>query len=145
MKHLKKFNEATDNFEQELKEFCENNLAYLLDEGQLLVQSLTGHIQRLPRHIPPRSTVVDNRRLIKVQLHFDQVKDWDEIKDQMIPFLIRLTNQYEVVEKNKENVDIYIFTLKNSGGDKVEFRIKDLIEDNVEITDIEQIRLFVQE
>ncbi len=34
MKHLKPFNEAVgDTFKEELKDFCETNLAYLLDDG----------------------------------------------------------------------------------------------------------------
>jgi hypothetical protein len=125
MKHLKSFNEdiTSFNFEEELKDFCETNLAYLLDEGRLLIEkSIT---------------------LIRVQLSFDRDKDWDEIKDHMIPFLIRLTNKYEVIEKNTENVDVYIFTRENSGGPKTEFRIKDLIDDTVEISSIEQIRFFL--
>jgi hypothetical protein len=134
MKHIKPFNEALDeNFREELKDFCETNLAYLLDEGRLLIEkSIT---------------------LIRVQLSFDRDKDWDEIKDHMIPFLIRLTNKYEVIEKtgigkintvfDTENVDVYIFTRENSGGPKTEFRIKDLIDDTVEISSIEQIRFFL--
>ena len=130
MKHLKSFNEdiTSFSFEEELKDFCETNLAYLLDEGRLLIEkSIT---------------------LIRVQLSFDRDKDWDEIKDHMIPFLIRLTNKYEVIEKNTENVDVYIFYGRVSGGTNTEFRIKDLIDDdadfrNSEISDIYEIRLFV--
>ena len=34
MKHIKRFNEALDeNFREELQDYCELNLAYLLDEG----------------------------------------------------------------------------------------------------------------
>lgn len=126
MKHLKRFNEATENFREELRDFCENNLAYLLDEGRLLIE--------------------DSRdNLVRVQLNLDRDKDWDEIKDQIIPFFIRLTNKYEVVEKNTENVDVYIFTRKVSGGLEAEFKITDLIDDNISISDIHEIRLFVQE
>lgn len=131
MRYLKPFNEATDNFKEELKDFCETNLAYLLDDGRLVVE--------------------DSRdNLVRVQLNFDRDKDWDEIKDHIIPFFIRLTNKYEVVEKNTENVDVYIFTRKNSGGLETEFRITDLIDDdadfrNSEISSIDQIRLFVSE
>jgi hypothetical protein len=132
MKHLKRFNEATDNFKEELREFCENNLAYLLDEGKLVVDDSINN-------------------LVRVQISFDRrYKDWNEIKDHIIPFFTRLTNKYEVVEKNTENVDVYIFTRKNSGGLETEFRITDLIDDdadfrNSEISSIEQIRLFVSE
>ena len=136
MKHLKRFNEATENFREELRDFCENNLAYLLDDGRLLVE--------------------DSRdNLVRVQLNLDRNKDWNEIKDHIIPFFIRLTNKYEVVEKNTENVDVYIFTHKvfssigysqtTSGGLEAEFKITDLIDNDVDISGIQQIRLFVQE
>jgi hypothetical protein len=126
MKYLKPFNEATDNFKEQLQEFCELNLAYLLDDARLVVQDSS-----------------DN--LVGVHLRFDKDKDWNEIKDHIIPFFIRLTNKYEVVEKNTEDVDIYIFTRKNSGGPSTEFRITDLIDDNVDILSITEIRLFVSE
>jgi hypothetical protein len=126
MKHLKRFNEATDNFKEELKEFCENNLAYLLDEGKLLVED-------------------SRNNLVRVQISFDRYKDWNEIKDHIIPFFTRLTNKYRVVAKDTENVDVYIFTRKVSGGPEADFKITDLIEDNVEISGIDQIRLFVSE
>ena len=126
MKHLKRFNEATENFREELRDFCENNLAYLLDEGRLLIENSR-----------------DN--LVRVQLNLDRDKDWDEIKDHIIPFFIRLTNKYEVVEKNTENVDVYIFYGRVSGGTPTEFKITDLIDDEVDISGIYEIRLFVQE
>ena len=131
MKHLKRFNEATENFREELRDFCENNLAYLLDDGRLLVE--------------------DSRdNLVRVQLNFDRDKDWDEIKDHIIPFFIRLTNKYEVVEKNTENVDVYIFYVSDthgnaSGGTPTEFKITDLIDDNISISDIYEIRLYIEE
>ena len=126
MKHLKRFNEATENFREELRDFCENNLAYLLDEGRLLIENSR-----------------DN--LVRVQLNFDRDKDWDEIKDHIIPFFIRLTNKYEVVEKNTENVDIYIFCRCTTTNSTIEFKITDLIDDEVDISGIYEIRLFVQD
>jgi DNA-binding protein YbaB len=40
MKHLKPFNEAVgDTFAQDLKDFCEMNLAYLLDDGEVRVNT----------------------------------------------------------------------------------------------------------
>ena len=126
MRYLKPFNENTDNFKEELQEFCELNLAYLLDDGRLLVE--------------------DSRdNLVIVQLNFGRNKDWNEIKDHIIPFFIRLTNKYEVVEKNTENVDVYIFTHKVSGGLEAEFKITDLIDNDVDISGIQQIRLFIEE
>jgi hypothetical protein len=137
MKHLKRFNESKDNFKEELREFCENNLAYLLDEGKLLVDDL----------FPVQAGTHQNTRnnLVRVQISFDRYKDWNDVKDHIIPFLIRLTNKYRVVAKNTEYIDVYIFTRKVSGGPEAEFKITDLIDDNVEISGIDQIRLFVEE
>ena len=83
MKHLKPFNEAVgDTFAQDLKDFCEMNLAYLIDEE--LDISIT--LVRSGLGLSFKLTLVldDNPRL------------WNDIKDHMIPFLTRLSNQYEL-------------------------------------------------
>ena len=33
MKHIKPFNESKENLKEELQDFCETSLAYLLDNG----------------------------------------------------------------------------------------------------------------
>ena len=94
MKHLKRFNENIDNFKEELQEFCELNLAYLLDDEELEA-----------RLIP----VVGGFRLL-IELN-QNPQLWDEIKDHMIPFLIRLSNQYELrpyPNKDGKNVSIEV-------------------------------------
>jgi hypothetical protein len=87
MRYLKPFNEAVGlhqftNFAQDLKDFCEMNLAYLMDEeldiSILPVKSGLGLSFKLTLELN------DNPRL------------WNDIKDHMIPFLIRLSNQYEI-------------------------------------------------
>lgn len=91
MRYLKRFNEATDNFKEELQDFCEMNLAYLLDE-ELDVRVLSGK--------------VGYRLLIELN---QNPRLWDEIKDHMIPFLTRLSNQYELRSfpiNNRKNVTI---------------------------------------
>lgn len=95
MRHLKRFNESLDdNFKEELQEFCELNLAYLLDDQEIDA-----------RLIP----VVGGFRLL-IELN-QNPKLWDEIKDHMIPFLIRLSNQYELrpyANKGGKNVAIEV-------------------------------------
>ena len=85
MKHLKKFNEDTNNFEEELLDFCETNLAYILDEGAQ-VKSIKNRWEITNHH--------------KVEIDFTNTNDgsllWDGIKDIIIPFLIRLNNNYNV-------------------------------------------------
>lgn len=84
MKYLQRFNESFDeNFTEELKDFCETNLAYLLDEAELRIIENPGGYQDLT--------------LIRIKLN--QSKTWVEIKDHMIPFLTRLKNKYQISSK----------------------------------------------
>jgi hypothetical protein len=83
MKHLKPFSEAVgDTFAQDLKDFCEMNLAYLMDE-ELDISIL-----------PVRSGLGLGFKLTLVL--DDNPRLWNDIKDHMIPFLTRLSNQYEI-------------------------------------------------
>jgi hypothetical protein len=104
MKHLKPLNEAVgDTFAQDLKDFCEMNLAYLMDEeldiSIMLVRGGLGLSFKLTLELN------ENPRL------------WNDIKDHMIPFLTRLSNQYELKQyargmghtrKNKKDVKIEV-------------------------------------
>lgn len=94
MRYLKPFNENTDNFKEELQEFCELNLAYLLDDEDLEV-----------RLIP----VVGGFRLL-IELN-QNPQLWSDIKNHMIPFLTRLVSQYELrpyPNKDGKNVSIEV-------------------------------------
>lgn len=42
MKHIRKFNESVD-INDELQEFCNNNLAYLIDDGFIVRCGLSGY------------------------------------------------------------------------------------------------------
>jgi len=111
MRHLKRFNESTDDiFKEELQEFCEMNLAYLLDEG----------VEVEVKETPGLSAALNlnwyNPQTIKITLQ-DNPKLWSEIKDHMIPFLIRLDNEYKIrqyaremghTRKNRKDVKIEV-------------------------------------
>jgi hypothetical protein len=91
MKHLKRFNENNDSFAEQLKDFCETNLAYLLDDG--------GKVQ------------IYHDKIVIISL--EEPKDWSHIKDQIIPFLTRLSGKYELNNKyystkEKKNANIKI-------------------------------------
>jgi len=83
MKYIKRFNEdiTSFNFEEELQDFCEINLAYLLDEGTKIqiVEQPGGH-----------------QDLHQIRILLNEPKRWNEIKDHIIPFLTRLDNKYEI-------------------------------------------------
>jgi len=165
MKHLKRFNESTDdNFKEELQEFCDTNLAYLMDEG--------GEIQ-----------IVESpggwHELHLIRIILDQPKRWVEMKDHIIPFLTRLDNKYQInnqpfrgTEKYEndfgtwtstnnaskvEDIRLYIqfdedseapnsLYFRRHNGSYMTGRVKDLIADNIGSPNVRicDIRLYVK-
>lgn len=83
MKHLKRFNENKENFKEDLQEFCEKNLAYLLDDAVLSIVERPGGYEEL--------------LLLRIKLN--EPKTWLEIKDDIIPFLTLLNEKYEITSK----------------------------------------------
>lgn len=85
MKHLRSFNESID--QDELKDFVESCLAYLLDEGF--------HV------FIPRASSDDGSTAIWLGLNYrmNAVKSftWDDIKDYYIPLLKLLSNRYQII------------------------------------------------
>jgi hypothetical protein len=140
MKYLKPFNENTDNFKEELKDFCETGLAYLLDDG--------GEVK----------IYHDRIVIISVFDRYDESvyspKTWSQLKDHLIPFLIRLTNKYEIntsyysgfTQDNmkKDSLRTRFFTDKTKDiriiADSVKhYRIKDLVKDEMNLDSIGKI------
>jgi hypothetical protein len=114
MKHLKSFNEdiTSFSFEDELQEFCEMNLAYLLDEGSevRIDETHTGYI---------------------IRIKFDEAKSWIGIKDHIIPFATRLNNKYEMLNSVNADVVIYFY-----GAASLTTKIENIIEDNLKIPEV---------
>ena len=79
MKHLKKFNESINEYD--LKDYCETHLAYLMDEGlEVRIDDYEGDL------------------IVALYLYQSNGhgRPWSEIKDQIIPFLYRFNNVYEI-------------------------------------------------
>ena len=112
MKYLQRFNENTDNFKEELQDFCESNLAYLLDEAELQVIPSPGGWHEL--------------HLIRILLN--EPKRWDEIKDHMIPFLTRLVSKYEI--SNQPFRDLNTWTAKKDPSKVENIRLYISFDDN---------------
>jgi hypothetical protein len=134
MKHIKPFNEAITwdptEFKQELTEFCEMNLAYLLDDiANLYVTNVNDWDEY--------STSVEDFH--KIVLSFSRnPKQWDEIKDHIIPFLTRLNREYEVKS-------LYLDTTLRYDS---KYKIEDLINDKLSFdstTSIYKICLYVED
>ena len=161
MKHLKRFNENKDNFKQELQDFCDIGLAYLMDEGGEIVLTRTD--------LSPN--------LIRIKIILDEPKRWIELRDYIIPFLTRLDNKYQInnqpfrgTEKYENDFgtwtstnnaskvedirlylsfddDVYTTDLhRNNNGSYMTGQIKDLIADNIGSPNarISDIRLYVK-
>jgi hypothetical protein len=81
MKYIKRYNESNSEVldEQEIKDFCEMNLAYLMDEGLKVIVDDFGY-----------------GVILSLKDVDEKNRKWIDIKDQIIPFLIRLKDQYEL-------------------------------------------------
>jgi hypothetical protein len=88
MKHLRRFNEDLTKDEiQELKEFCESCLAYLLDEGfEIDYEKGTGDFH----WIDLWGSLDENENPISYT--------WDQVKDYYIPFIQLLKSRYKLVD-----------------------------------------------
>jgi len=91
MKHLRKFNESLNK--EELQDFCDTYLAYLLDEGYSIeVSGSDEYVLVLRNENRPTNVPMDSPELLFT---------WEEVKDQFIPFLHMLSKQYTITRSIK--------------------------------------------
>jgi hypothetical protein len=101
MIHLRKYKDSEDENRKfrelmdEVQDFCETRLAYLLDEGfSVNVSSTEG------RHILPKK--FDPNRVVTINLHLSAInrvrtnKRWFDVRDYLIPFISLLNNNYDI-------------------------------------------------
>lgn len=86
MEYIKSFNENQNTEILELKDFCEVNLAYLLDYGVEL-------------EVVEKPSGFKSFILVKINKFTLFLSEWDNLKDYIIPFITRLNNEYLVQEK----------------------------------------------
>lgn len=96
MRYLKKYNEAVGGVD-DVREFCGNNLAYLLDDESYRL-SITEQTSEYTRVSPSyylsltRDISYDGRTVEGGQ----DIMNWGDIKDHFIPFLHMLTREYQI-------------------------------------------------
>ena len=98
MIYLRKFNESLENYLDQLKDFCESNLVYLLDEGfQLKYETHSIYFPEI------RTIYHDGDAGVNVKIICPNYRNrnlpnthWSEVKDYIIPFLQRLCNEYQL-------------------------------------------------
>ena len=104
MKHLKRFNESITS--EELQDFCETSLAYLMDEGfTIKIYSRESSGDNRTRSYIPQGQ-------FNIFLQKDNPRDffkWDDIMDYYIPFLQLLSNRYDIgsfFEEEEPNIRV---------------------------------------
>lgn len=85
MRYLKRFNESEGNFKDQLRDFCETHLAYLLDNGFIIeineFEDLDGF------EIIIKKEEENNRQPLFT---------WEEVKNYIGPFVFYLDREYEL-------------------------------------------------
>ena len=100
MKHLKMFNESlTPDEVDELKDFCETSLAYLLDDGYQVSVSVRDKV-KYP-FTNQYVTICKEKQHTIVSLGLKgkmgyRLFDWNDVKDYYIPFIQMLQRRYEL-------------------------------------------------
>jgi hypothetical protein len=128
MKYLKRFNESKEELNlqrEELRDFCEMYLSYLIDEGFELYISA---------HEASDSELGYQTNFFKVVLKKidDSLFLWEEISDRFIPFVKYLIDNYNLLKIDpkstvpsikKSHFNVYFETRHN-----IKFQSKELLE-----------------
>lgn len=114
MKHLRKFNENNINKLDELKDFCESNLAFLLDD---LIKIDYEFITFRAYNSSISGTPISHKTscyTINIVPQETEVR-WLDIKDYFIPFIERLSSYvYNIIPLNHDNDIISIKYIDNN-------------------------------
>lgn len=123
MKHLRRFNES---LKDELQDFCETHLAYLIDEGfRVRISKFEGddYHQIMMGYATDGSGYGNNNRL------------WSEMKDHVLPFLHFLFKDYELYWDNAEPAMGIVYRV-SSGIKQEELKLDEMddLPDDTEIS-----------
>lgn len=129
MKHLKKFNESVqDDKVEELKEFCNSSLAYLIDDGY----SLDFYWSKFGEYVD-----IIFVKKVNTGRYPTQPFNWIDVKYDYIPFLESLSKKYNihgwVPISNPEFVEV-LFEMRNIRS--LKYTVKDILNDDLKNTPI---------
>jgi hypothetical protein len=118
-RNLNSYNESNSEglTEEQVQDFCEMNLAYLMDDGLKVLVS--------PDYFDLK--VIDYKVTLSFRLLAN--KRWGQIKDQVIQFLTHLRNEYELLGEFGENIRIDLSYRTNTYPDW--FNIDDVISEKI--------------
>jgi uncharacterized protein YqgQ len=128
MRYLKTF-ENLNYFTKgvsEIETFIKNNLAYILDEGFIYKVDFTKYGGRFNYQV--RIYKIEQKDNNRKQVIFD----WENVKDDLIPFLELLNDKYTLESYSPEDKSLVIDTGEvNIIGNKRWYTIEELIDDIV--------------
>lgn len=135
MKYLKKFNESKGN---DIKEFVDNYLSYLLDEGFETIIDLEKDPDAISFSTDLHLLIPNNDLSDEgTYSSFGKIFYWDDIKDYFIPFILMFIEEYS------------FSTLKilSKGGGSRTFRkgggLENLLNDNFSLDEDEIIEVVI--
>jgi len=136
MRFLKRFNEDLQPDEvEELKDFCNSSLAYLLDEGYEIDVY--------------EDTWRKDIRVFKINLNLPRQEEydlfyWNDVKNYYIPFLQMLERRYELdnFSGNGQVGEVFFNTDDSHNGFKF-YKLEQVIKDNVENTSLWGLGLMI--
>lgn len=147
MKHLRKFSAIQSLLEQsneslnkeELQDFCDTYLAYLLDEGYSIEASEIGfgeYVLVLRNENRPTNVPIDSPELLFT---------WEEVKDQFIPFLHMLSKQYTITR----SIKFWVLNKKFDRGTErpfidYDYNLPMVLEDRVSLEEVVQINIYLK-
>lgn len=108
-----------DNLLEEVKDFTEQSLAYLVDDGWELDFELNNTTKLINYMYPTDS------KLVVISMNLDEEVSWNSIKDKILPFLQLLERRYKLEDssRNRSDKPYLIYDGLNS----ITFSLKDLL------------------
>jgi hypothetical protein len=133
MKYLKRIFESLDK--NELLDFCETNLVYLLDEGFEII--VNDHFSKRSEGNPFYQIIIEESneesRLGLTNPNISVVKtpfSWNKIKDYFIPFMDLLDKNYKLLEWGNKSSKECIWISQEPNGSPSEFyTLDDILND----------------
>jgi hypothetical protein len=104
MKYLKRIFESLDK--DELRDFCEMNLAYLMDDPDFEIRIEDTDWKKPSRFVSVvlcKTVDLGSGQMMRTTF------EWGEVKDQFIPFVYHLKKKYNILEvyKHKRNFEFF--------------------------------------
>jgi hypothetical protein len=134
---LEQSNESVNK--EELQDFCDTYLAYLLDEGYSIVVSEIGFDEYV-------LVLRNGRRLDNVPIDSPELLfPWEEVKDHFIPFLHMLSKQYKITR----SIKFWDLNKKFDRGlekpfIEYDYSLSMVLEDRVSLEEVVQINIYLK-